>query len=100
MGFAPIETTYKGINFRSRLEAKWAAFFDLLGWKWEYEPVDLNGWIPDFQLQAKIERMFRRDDNSYDSEIREGYIYVEVKPYTSFDNYNIDKLINALGKSG
>ncbi|MEA2669684.1 MAG: hypothetical protein QOJ33_2618, partial [Chloroflexota bacterium] len=29
-----IPTTYDGVNFRSRLEAKWAAFFDLLGWRW------------------------------------------------------------------
>lgn len=45
-----IPTTYAGVNFRSRLEARWAAMFDLLGWKWEYEPFDLNGWIPDFIL--------------------------------------------------
>lgn len=45
-----IPTTYKGIEFRSRLEAKWAAFFDLCGWRWEYEPCDFDGWIPDFQL--------------------------------------------------
>jgi len=25
-----IPTRYNGVNFRSRLEAKWAAFFDLL----------------------------------------------------------------------
>ena len=47
-----IPTTYKNIQFRSRLEAKWAAFFDLLGWKWQYEPVDLNGYIPDFVLEG------------------------------------------------
>lgn len=45
-----IPTTYKGIEFRSRLEAKWAAFFDLCGWRWEYEPCEFDGWIPDFQL--------------------------------------------------
>lgn len=45
-----IPTKYNGINFRSRLEATWAAFFDLVGWKWEYEPFDLEGWIPDFAL--------------------------------------------------
>jgi hypothetical protein len=45
-----IETTYRGARFRSRLEARWAAFFDLLGWRWEYEPIDLNGYIPDFIL--------------------------------------------------
>lgn len=58
-----IPTKYNNIMFRSRLEAKWAAFFDLCGWQWEYEPVDFNGWIPDFALYGKID-----------------LVYVEVKP--------------------
>lgn len=45
-----IETTYRKYNFRSRLEAKWAVFFDLCKWKWAYEPIDLPGWIPDFAI--------------------------------------------------
>lgn len=45
-----IETKYRGYLFRSRLEAKWAAFFDLCGWRWSYEPLDFNGWIPDFAI--------------------------------------------------
>lgn len=50
-----IETRYKGYRFRSRLEARWAVFFDALGIKWEYEPegYDLGevGWyLPDFRL--------------------------------------------------
>ena len=44
-------TRYKSILFRSRLEARWAAFFDLMGWQWEYEPIDLEGWTPDFLLK-------------------------------------------------
>jgi hypothetical protein len=46
--YASIPTRYRDTEFRSRLEARWAAFADLAGWKWKYEPVDLNGWIPDF----------------------------------------------------
>lgn len=51
----PIETRYKGYRFRSRLEARWAVFFDALGVKWEYEKegYDLGdaGWyLPDFWL--------------------------------------------------
>lgn len=46
--YASIPTRYRNTEFRSRLEARWAAFFDLAGWKWKYEPIDLNGWIPDF----------------------------------------------------
>lgn len=45
-----IETQYHSVTFRSRLEAKWAAFFDLLNWPWQYEPIDLSGYIPDFIL--------------------------------------------------
>lgn len=51
----PIETYYNGYRFRSRLEARWAVFFDTLGVKYEYEPegFDLgNGvyYLPDFYL--------------------------------------------------
>ncbi len=52
-----IETKYKGYRFRSRLEARWAVFFDALGLQWEYEPegFDLGeaGWyLPDFYLPS------------------------------------------------
>lgn len=50
----PIETRYKGYRFRSRLEARWAVFFDALGVRWEYEKegYDLDGvlYLPDFWL--------------------------------------------------
>jgi len=51
----PIETHYNGYRFRSRLEARWAVFFDALGIKYEYEKegYDLGeaGWyLPDFWL--------------------------------------------------
>lgn len=45
-----IATAYRGYEFRSRLEAKYAHWFDLCGWQWSYEPLDLPGWIPDFAL--------------------------------------------------
>ena len=50
-----IETKYKGYRFRSRLEARWAVFFDAMGIKYEYEKegYDLGelGWyLPDFWL--------------------------------------------------
>lgn len=38
MTIKAIETRYAGHRFRSRLEARWAVFFDTLGIKWEYEP--------------------------------------------------------------
>lgn len=45
-----IPTFYAGVWFRSRAEARWAAVFDLLGWRWRYELIDLPGYIPDFIL--------------------------------------------------
>ena len=67
----PIETEYNGYRFRSRLEARWAYFFDLLGIKYEYEPEGfLLGagvrYLPDFYLP-------------------EMETYVEVKPENAFE---------------
>ena len=58
-----IDTIYNGYKFRSRLEARWAVFFDELDIKYDYEVegFDLGdaGWyLPDFWLpdiQAWIE---------------------------------------------
>ena len=50
MAHQGIPTWYAGVRFRSRLESRWAAFFDLVGWPWLYEPLDLAGYIPDFLL--------------------------------------------------
>lgn len=47
---AGIPTMHAGTRFRSRLEARWATFFDAIGWQWEYEPFDLDGYIPDFAI--------------------------------------------------
>jgi len=52
-----IETKYKGYRFRSRLEARWAVFFDFLGIEWDYEPegFDLGEgvfYLPDFRLKG------------------------------------------------
>ena len=41
----------RGIQFRSRLEARWAFMFESFNWKWEFEPFDLKGYIPDFIVQ-------------------------------------------------
>lgn len=51
-----IETQYKGYRFRSRLEARWAVFFDALGLKWCYEVEgfelkDGARYLPDFFIQ-------------------------------------------------
>jgi hypothetical protein len=55
-----IETQYAGCRFRSRLEARWAVFFDEIGIEWHYEPegfeiglideVHTRRYLPDFYL--------------------------------------------------
>ncbi len=43
----PIETLYRGYRFRSRLEARWAVFFDAarIPWRYEEEGFDLSGVV-------------------------------------------------------
>lgn len=41
-------TKYKGRLYRSRLEARVAAYFDIIGLSFEYEPMDFPKWSPDF----------------------------------------------------
>lgn len=52
--YQAIETQYKGYRFRSRLEARWAVFFDTLGIEYQYEPqgFEKDGirYLPDFYL--------------------------------------------------
>jgi hypothetical protein len=48
-----IETRYKNYRFRSRLEARWAVFFDAFDVDWEYEVEGYNlgaagYYLPDF----------------------------------------------------
>lgn len=38
MAIQAIQTRYAGCHFRSRLEARWAVFFNKLGISWKYEP--------------------------------------------------------------
>lgn len=77
-----IPTRYNAVNFRSRLEAKWAYFFDLLEWRWDYEPIDLNGWIPDFALYGP-----------------KNTTLVEVKPAFDFPQDIADEIDKAYPKS-
>ncbi len=50
-----VETTYKGERMKSRLEARWAMFFDAMGIAWRYEPelfkLPSGAYCPDFRLQ-------------------------------------------------
>ena len=73
-----IPTRYKGYHFRSRLEARWAVFFDALGIDWQYEPEGYNlpsgSYLPDFFL--RFEPIYR-SANGFPNP---GYL-VEIKPF-------------------
>ncbi len=73
-----IPTEFKGRLYRSRLEAKWASFFDRCGWHAEYEPYDLGSWSPDFLIS--------QGDNQ---------ILVEVKPISEVHVPTIYKMYSA-----
>lgn len=78
MSHTPKPSSYRGQLYRSRLEARWAIYFDWhpLVTRWEYEPrkftLDKQGWdyTPDFQIQY-----------------RSRFIYIEVKPCTVTPEY-------------
>lgn len=84
----PIQTYYKGCCFRSRLEARWAVFFDACGVKWEYEPegYDLGDgvlYLPDFLVHGvTLNHMFYEENCD---------IYVEVKG--KMNDEDADKII-------
>ena len=74
----PAITEYGGTTFRSRLEARWAAWFDRRGIAWEYEPARFDGWTPDFRL------------------VMDGaQVYAEVKPVTEFPMDVAQRMLNA-----
>lgn len=54
-----IETEYAGCRFRSRLEARWATFFDELGIPWHYEEqgyeLPSGRYLPDFRIERVAE---------------------------------------------
>jgi hypothetical protein len=74
-------TYYKGILFRSRLEALWAHWFDCNGFNWQYEPEitlseDGTMYTPDFLID------------------KDGVIaFVEVKPTLEMFNDNAKRRI-------
>lgn len=78
-----IETEYKGYRFRSRLEARWAVFFDALGIEYEYEPEGFclpSGklYLPDFRIKCYGMRG-RCGSHPFD-------LYVEVKGHMTLDD--------------
>ena|ERR1043166_9258726 len=61
-----IETQYRGYRFRSRLEARWAVYFDALHLQWEYEKEGFrfacgtcylpDFWLPQVEMWAEVKQ--------------------------------------------
>jgi hypothetical protein len=74
-----IPTEYAGSMFRSRLEARWASFFDLCGWRWTYEPDDMDGYIPDFKLWFRTPLLVEVKPINWDESERDESILEEAR---------------------
>lgn len=70
-----IDTEYKGYRFRSRLEARWAVFFDAMGIEYVYEPEGYTDgqvkYLPDFLVKRDMGKGF---------ESATGDTFIEIKP--------------------
>ena len=81
-----LPTTYRRVQFRSRLEARWAVFFDALNLHWEYEP---QGFMLD-------NRKDKHPDSCYcpDFLVRTPQgedMWIEIKPHNVKQNDKFDK---------
>ena len=78
---------YEGMQFRSKLEARWDRLFNKFGWNYQYEPEvpDIMGYQPDFCIypekgaQKPVDCNYWK--NSYDT------LYVEVKPLKYLEEF-------------
>ena len=92
-----IETYYNGYRFRSRLEARWAVFFDALNVEYDYEPEGYTKndvtYLPDFRVPCY----------GYRGYIGEGdptYLYIEVKGQMTEEDARKIKTFSAQSLSG
>ena len=87
-------TLYAGYRFRSKLEAKWAVFFDELKIPYQYEPEafvcsDGSQYTPDFFLP----KSYLRDWNSIG-------LYLEIKPFGwQYEDKYADRIASAFGEN-
>jgi hypothetical protein len=103
----------RGIQFRSRIEAHWAYIFEKMGWIWDYEPIDLYGYIPDFIIKFGEDEILieiKGETNIWKREIYEphkekiirsgwkGHYAILGSAYEKQDDY-VDGLVN-IGKYG
>lgn len=87
---AGIETEFDGIMYRSILEARWACTLTLLGLHFEYEPLPLAGFLPDFLVDVHV--------YAGHGKLRKYPTLVEVKPAWLPSDYQ--EPISRIARSG
>jgi len=89
MTIQAIPTRYAGCYFRSRLEARWAVFFDKLRVPWEYESegfmTSAGAYLPDFRVMLP---------GSMSGQCQ----WFEVKPENSLEDLRHAALADGLGQ--
>lgn len=88
-----IETVYRGYRFRSRLEARWAVFFDYMGIAWDYEhegyQTTTGYYVPDFWLPQVYLR-----------ETKKGVIFEVKPPDHPHEHLQLEEVAGHLGVGG
>ncbi|MGU3500873.1 hypothetical protein [Mycobacterium sp. C31M] len=112
MGPRGIPTEYKGIIYRSRHEARYAALWDWLGWRHTYEPFDADGYIPDFLIEGNypliVEVKPAATRHELEAEIpkvlaglkkhwQHDFLLVGYSPFPSFDDVMSGENIPVIG---
>ena len=113
-GSAPqaIQTRYKGYHFRSRLEARWAVFFDACSIDWEYEAegYDLSDfgasignprvgyylpdfWLPKYKSWVEIKGVLPDDHfEETDEELRMFFLVTATKSTAGYVFWGLPEL--------
>lgn len=86
-----IPTEYRGITFRSKLEADWARAFDTIGLEWQYEPVGkyfgdvfylVDFFLPKSRQWVEVKGVFEPADVRKIVSLLE---HIPPRPYTGED---------------
>jgi len=91
MTIEAIPTAYMGTEYRSRLEARWALFFNLCDFRWKYEPRGY-GTAPDFEVEGiTVEVKGKMPNVKYQQYLR--HLQVDYLAIGGFFEYRSPQLI-------
>ena len=83
------ETNYRGCRFRSRIEARWAVFFDTLGIKWWYEP---EGFSLRFDYKNLVAEWGMTKEELLAAGIPQTFKHLDGKEYSYLPDFYLPEL--------